>query len=75
MSQDDRPWTYHRARIASAVQRGDTAEAEAARRDMKTARLADHIRSVVGSTPAPSVEQRARLAALLVPASGEASAA
>lgn len=63
-------WTRHRARLANAVQRGDTEQANAARLDLKVARLEDHIRQVVDQAPPLTDAQRARLAGLLQPSGG-----
>jgi hypothetical protein len=41
-------------------------EAEKARRDLRAAKLAKHIREVVDAAPPLSAEQRLRLAGLLV---------
>lgn len=56
----------HRARKATAVRDGRTEVAEIADRDLRAARLADHIRKLVDAAPPLTAEQRLRLAGLLV---------
>lgn len=46
--------------------RGDPAKAAAARRDMAAARLERAIRDALCASPPPSIQQRERLAALLM---------
>lgn len=62
-------WTVERARHAALSRRRspDDPELIAARRDLKAARLADHIRKLVDEAPPLTDEQRAQLAALLLP--------
>lgn len=71
MSQQVPPTVaHHRARLANAVRRGDDAAATESRRDLKAARLEDHIRKTVDEAPPLTDEQRARLAQLLQPTAG-----
>lgn len=60
-------WTHERARIASLTRsrQADDPELVEARRNLKAARLEDHIAKVVDEAPALSSEQRVRIAALL----------
>jgi hypothetical protein len=62
-------WTSERARHAALSRRRppDDPDLLAARRDLKAARLEDHIRRLVDEAPPLSESQRARLAALLAP--------
>ncbi|MEY4081692.1 MAG: hypothetical protein RL430_2122 [Actinomycetota bacterium] len=60
-------WTAERARVAS-LSRSRTPDDPAlvsARRDLKAARLEDHIRRVVAEAPPLTDEQRDKLAAIL----------
>jgi tRNA A58 N-methylase Trm61 len=61
-------WTSERARLAGTVRhRPDDHEAiQVARRDLRAARLEDHVRRVVGDSPSLTAEQRIRLAALVL---------
>lgn len=61
-------WTHHRARLAGAARRGNTALVDEARRDLRAARAEDYILKLVDEAPALTELQRARLAALLLPA-------
>lgn len=64
-------WTYHRSRVASLTARGaDPAEIDRARRDLRAARLADHIKRVVDEAPPLTAEHRDRLMRLLRPTLG-----
>lgn len=56
-----------RARKGVAVRRGDHAEADRLDAEIRTARLADYIKSTVDAAPELSAAQRDRLAALLRP--------
>jgi hypothetical protein len=60
-------WTSHRARYASLTRsrRPDDPDLVAARRDLRAARLADHVQREVEALPALTDEQRLRIAALL----------
>jgi hypothetical protein len=59
---------HHRARVARAAQLGDANAVASAKADLKAANLAAHIQRVVDSMPPLTETQRARLAALLLPA-------
>lgn len=63
----EQPWTHHRARVAalSRDRQPDDPDLIAARRNMRAAKLADHIRRVVDEAPPLTDDQRADLAALL----------
>ncbi|MFD4206251.1 MULTISPECIES: hypothetical protein [Micromonospora] len=67
--------THHRARLARAVQRGDDATAEDARRDLRAAKLEQAIRAAVDAAPPLTQEQRAHLGSLLVAGGGQRAAA
>lgn len=56
----------HRGRKATAVRDGRTEAAEMADRDLRAARLADHIRKLADQDPPLTAEQRMRLLALLI---------
>lgn len=58
-------WQSARAQVARAVRFGDRDAEERARRELKAARLAAHIKEVVESAPALTHEQIERLRALL----------
>lgn len=60
-------WTHHRARVANATLRGDTAAADEARRDMRAARLELVIRAALDATPPLTDDQCHMLAGLLTP--------
>jgi hypothetical protein len=61
-----KPWTHHRARVASLTARGASAnEIDKARRDLRAERLADYIKRTVDVSPPLTPEQRQRLAGLL----------
>ncbi len=51
----------------------DDPEVIEARRALKAARAADYVRELVENAPPLSLEQRARLAVLLLPSDGEAA--
>ncbi len=61
------PWTHHRARIAalSRDRSPDDPEILDARRDLRAARLEEHVRKVVADWPPLTDEQLDRLAGLL----------
>lgn len=63
-------WTNERARVASLSRSRtpDDAELVAARQRLKAARVEDYIAAVVATAPPLTIEQRDRIAALLVPA-------
>lgn len=65
-------WTSERAKHAALRRRRspDDPAVIDARRDLKAARLADHIRSLVDEAPPLTAEQRSRLAAILAPVPG-----
>lgn len=56
----------HKGRKAVAVRDGNTELAGIADRDLRAAKLADHIRKLVDQAPPLTAEQRLRLAGLLV---------
>ncbi len=60
-------WTHERARIAalSRSRTPDDPELLEARRNLRAARLHDHVAKVVAEAPPLTDEQRARIAALL----------
>jgi hypothetical protein len=65
-------WTHERARVAAltrcvkAGERGaDDAELVAAKQNLKTLRLEEHVRRVLADAPRPTDEQLTRIAALL----------
>lgn len=60
-------WTRERGRVAalSRSRSADDPELIAARQNLKTERLADHIAKVVGEAPPLTEAQRDRLAGLL----------
>ena len=70
-------WTQARSRLArlSQTHAPDSPEILAARRDLRVARLADHITKVVDQAPPLTPEQRDRLALLLRSASDTGGAA
>ncbi|WP_299956700.1 hypothetical protein [uncultured Modestobacter sp.] len=59
-----------RSRLGLSVryQGPESEAAQQARRDLKAAKLADHIKRVVDAAPPLTSEQRSRLAGLLTPA-------
>lgn len=58
-------WTHIRAKLANARRLDPTADITDLQRDLKAARLAEHIAKVVDSAPPLTPEQRDRLALLL----------
>jgi len=58
---------HHRARKAHAARFGDPARAAEADQELRAAKLESHIRKLVDAAPPLSIEQRTRLAALLLP--------
>lgn len=58
-----------RGRVANAALRGDHETADQLRRDLRAARLAEHIQRVVDEAPSLTADQRSRLADLLRPGS------
>jgi len=66
VSAQPKPWTHHRARVASLTARkADPAQIDEARRDMRAARLGDYIQRTVDAAPPLTPEQVDRLALLL----------
>lgn len=63
-------WTSQRARVASLSRsrEPDDPDLVAARRDLRAARLEEHIQRAVSAAPPLTPEQRTRLALLLQPA-------
>lgn len=61
-------WTAERARVASLTRSRDSNDPELieARRNLVAERLANHITTVVSTKPELTMEQRGRLAALLL---------
>ncbi|WOC12611.1 hypothetical protein [Gordonia sp. MP11Mi] len=59
---------HYRARVASLSRSraADDPELVGARRDLKAARLAEHVAKVVAAAPPLTYEQRARISVLLV---------
>lgn len=57
-----------RARLANAARfhPDDADQAESLRRELKASRLTDHVRAAVDSLPPLTLEQRTRIAALLL---------
>lgn len=71
MSAQPDTWTHHRARVASLTARkADPGLIADARRDLRAARLAEHIKRTVEAAPPLTPEQRDRLALLLRATSG-----
>ncbi len=68
-------WTAERARVASLSRSrpADDPDLAAARQNLRAARAEDYVRELVESAPPLSLEQRARLAVLLLPTGGEAA--
>ena len=60
-------WTSHRARVASLTRSRPPSDPDLinARRDLRAARLADHVARVVAEAPPLSRDQVERIAALL----------
>ena len=60
-------WTSERAKLAALSRHhsGDTEAIDQARRDLRAARLEDHVSKVLAEAPPFTAEQRRRLAALL----------
>lgn len=60
-------WTSERAKLASITRHhpDDADRIAEARRDLRAARLEDHVRDAVAAAPPLTAEQRRRLAALL----------
>ncbi len=60
-------WTHERARIAALTRSrtSDDPDLEDARRNLRAARLEDHIRATVDAAPPLSDSQRRQLASLL----------
>ena len=60
-------WTRERAKLAAISRHhsGDTEAIDAARRDLRAARLEDHVRAAVDAAPPLTAEQRNRLSAIL----------
>lgn len=70
---DTRSPRHYRAVRARAVQLGDHETAERAGTSLRAANLEKAIRAVVDAAPPLTEEQRAHLAALLRPGTGEAA--
>ncbi len=71
-------WTHHRATIGALRRNGrpaDDPDVLNAQRDLRAAKLADHIKRVVDASPRLTTDQRDRLALLLRgPSDGGAAA-
>ena len=69
MTQPVASWRSHRARVGalSRDRAPDDPDLAAARRDLTTSRLEDHVRRALTGEHPPTPEQRARIAAILVP--------
>jgi len=59
------------SKIAAIERHHPNADTDQLRRDMRAAKLAEHIRRVVDVAPPLTDDQRARLTALLRPSGGE----
>ena len=61
-------WTHHRARVASLTRSraSDDPDLVEARRNMRAARLADHVERALADLPPLSETQRTTIARLLV---------
>ncbi|MCL1869775.1 MAG: hypothetical protein FWF90_05110 [Promicromonosporaceae bacterium] len=64
---ETKPWTHHRARVASLTRSrtADDPELADARRDLRAERLAAYIEEVLAQAPPLTAEQSTRLASLL----------
>ena len=62
-------WTSERARVASLTRSRTPEDPDLidARRNLRAARLEDHVEKTLAAFPPLSASQRARIAALLVP--------
>ena len=70
------PWRHARSRLANAVQAGEPFERIIElRREYRAARAAQDLRDLLSSDFAPTAEQRAELAALLVDGEADGAAA
>lgn len=60
-------WTHHRSRLAnlSKTHNPNSPEIQSARRDLKAARLEDHVAKAIASAPPLTDEQLDRIASLL----------
>jgi hypothetical protein len=58
-------WTHHRARLAATRRHDPDADTSEIERDLRAARLEDHVRRVVDEFPPLTDAQRNRLAVLL----------
>lgn len=60
-------WTHERARVAALTRHksADDPETVDAKRDLRAAKLADHVRRIVDEAPPLTDEQRRSIAALL----------
>lgn len=58
-------WTHIRSRLATTRRLHPDADITDLQRDLKAARLADHIRKTVDAAPELTADQRERLAGLL----------
>jgi hypothetical protein len=59
-------WTHVRAQIAVTLKNDPTADVSELRRDLRAERLAEHIAKTADAAPPLTVEQRNRLAVLLL---------
>ena len=58
-------WTHHRARLAAARRHHPDADTSETERDLRAARLEDHLRRVINGDLPLTAAQRDRLARLL----------
>lgn len=60
-------WTHTRAKIASTIRDHPDADVTQLRRQLRAERLAEHVRQSLAVDPPLTLEERARIAALLTP--------
>ena len=60
------PWTVVRSRLANAKKRDPHADVTDLQRDLKAARLADHVEKALADAPPLTDDQRRRIARLLI---------
>lgn len=67
-------WKSYRGQVAalSRSRAADDPELLTARRELKAARLAEHVERTLAAAPPLTAEQRARVARLLAPVGGDA---
>lgn len=69
------PWRAHRARLAAVERHHPERDTTELRRELRAVRAEDYIRALVEEAPPLTETQRARLAALLLPAKRVGAAA